>query len=266
MEHSRKMVLLPEDSYRYLASQSFRKDPLQTTQTVGNNLTRRDDELHQVLESNLHSDEKWKKYEQLLNRFLFYKNPLKRKLHSCIDDDENEDNDDSAKNDNGIAIDKIISSLPKTFKRNGSNLLDFITNTDSNRKITWNERGIVKIDNKEIPGSNIIDLVNDVVRTRKTFSAVGKDAFADVLKEIGVPREFIGNSDLVKVINKSTESSNFDRSLDDKTLRRNNSQDSTLDNFHSFANGTNFNTVSTPKPVRKRGNNQSGSGWLTLNF
>ena len=68
MEHSRKMVLLPEDSYKYLAGQSLRKDPLRSTQTVGNNLTRRDDEMHQILESNLTNDKKWKNYEQMLNR------------------------------------------------------------------------------------------------------------------------------------------------------------------------------------------------------
>ena len=125
---------------------------------------------------------------------------------------------------------------------------------------------LLRLITKEIPGSNIIDLVNDVVRTRKTFSAVGKEAFADILKEIGVPREFIGNTDLVKAINKSAKTTSFNHSSNEKTLRKYNSQDSTLDNFQSFANGTTLNTVSTPKPFRKRGNNQSGSGWLTLNI
>lgn len=61
MEHSHNMVLLPEDSYKYLAGQSLRKDPLKTKQTVGNNFTRTDDEMHNVLEINLPTDEKCKK-------------------------------------------------------------------------------------------------------------------------------------------------------------------------------------------------------------
>lgn len=93
MEHTRKLVLLPEDSYKYLAGQSLRKDPLQTTQTVGNNLTPTDDEMFQTLNSNLPPDEKWKNYAQLLNRYLFHKNPLKRKTegNTSSDDDDGDD-------------------------------------------------------------------------------------------------------------------------------------------------------------------------------
>lgn len=270
MDHTRKMVLLPEDNYKYLASQSLQLEPLRTTQTRGTNLTRKDDEMHEVLESNLSADEKWKRYEQLLNRYLFFKNPLKRKLDSSGDE-----NNTTAKEDSrGIPIEKIIATLPKNSKKTGENLLDFITSADGKHKITWNEKGIVKVDKKEIHGSNIIDLVNDIARKRRTFTAVGRNTFVNILNELGVPREFIGNTDLVKALNKSTTSSN--RSLDNRTLgdksstssnqtlaNRTLGDDSTLENFQSFLNSEESSKISTPKSVKK---SQKGSGWLSLDI
>ena len=109
----------------------------------------------------------------------------------------------------------------------------------------------------EIPGSNIIDIVNDLVRTRKTFSAIGGETFAQTLNEIGVPREYIGNSDLLKAMNKASKDT-FNKSKNDTTLKNN----SSFSNFHSFAEGT--TSVSTPKSSRKKKKNQSGFGWHAL--
>ena len=107
--------------------------------------------------------------------------------------------------------------------------------------------------------------MNDVVRSRKTFSALGREAFADVLNEMGVPREFIGNIDLIKAINKqkTTSKTSFNRSSNEKTVRK--EYDTTAENFQSFADGS-FSKASTPKSSKKRSHNQTGSGWLTLNI
>lgn len=284
MDHTRKMVLLPEDNYKYLTSQSLQLDLLRTTQTRGTNLSRKDDEMHEVLESSLSADEKWKRYEQLLNRYLFFKNSLKRKLDSDSDTVTKEDS-------HGIPITKIIATLPKNSKKTGENLLDFITSADGKHKITWDEKGVVKVDKKEIHGSNIIDLVNDITRKRKTFTAVGRNTFVNILNELGVPREFIGNTDLVKALNKSATSSNrsldkrtlgdksvtsINRVLDDTTLsdksspsgnqaldNRMSGDDSTLENFQSFLNAEESSKISTPKSLKK---SQKGSGWLSLDI
>ena len=199
MDNTRKMVLLPEDSYKYLATQSLRKDPLQTTQTVGSNLTRKDDEMHQILESKLPADEKWKIYEQLFNQYLLYKNPLKRNLNPSYEKNSDDEKDN---NDGILRRDEIIAKLPQTLRRNGANFLDFSTAPDNQHKISWSEKGVVKVNKKEISGSYIVDLVNDVVRKTQVFSAPGKDAFVQLLNDMSIPREFIGNYDLQEALNK----------------------------------------------------------------
>lgn len=258
MDNTRKMVLLPEDSYKYLASQSLRKDPLKTTQTVGSNLTRKDDEMHQILESNLPADEKWKKYEQLFNQYLFYKNPLKRKLNPSYE--AASEDEDEGKNSDGLPSEKIVATLPKTMRRNAASFLDFIKAENNQHKITWNERGVVKVNKKEIPGTNIIDIVNDVVRKRQSFSAFGKDAFVQLLKDMSIPREFIGNYQLQEALNKSRNKKANSSKQRDQTLKN----DSTLDNFESLLEDS--SKVSTPKSVKKSSKTQNGRGWLSLNI
>ena len=46
---------------------------------------------------------------------------------------------------------------------------------------------------KSIPGSNIIDLVNDVIRHRKGSEPTGWQAFAEGLRDINIPQDVIGN-------------------------------------------------------------------------
>lgn len=259
MEHSRKMVLLPEDSYKNLIN--IQNDSFKSIQTPGDSLTRKDDEMHRVLESNLSNDEKWKKYEQLLQHYLFYKNPRKDTLLSNIESNEYEQNNITGK-EYGISNSKIISSLPKTFQKIGSNLLDFIRTTRNVHEITWDDKGVVKVDNEDITDSNIIDLINDLVRNRKSFNSIGRWKFIRVLWEMGVPQAFIGNHELVNAMNKSFNKSMNGTSFDTSTKRN-----QSLDSFKSFADGTLVGKISTPRSTKKfTGQNQTGNSWSTLNI
>ncbi|MCG8079172.1 MAG: hypothetical protein JAY75_23475, partial [Candidatus Thiodiazotropha taylori] len=53
----------------------------------------------------------------------------------------------------------IINSVPSTMKRKAQLLLSIL---QENKNIAWDDDGTVKMYGKPIPGSNIIDLVNDV--------------------------------------------------------------------------------------------------------
>ena len=44
-----------------------------------------------------------------------------------------------------------------------------------------------------IPGSNIIDLVNDVLRQRKGIEPTGLQPFAEGLRAMNIPQDFVGN-------------------------------------------------------------------------
>jgi hypothetical protein len=41
--------------------------------------------------------------------------------------------------------------------------------TKTNRDIIWNEKGELKYKDKTVQGSNMVDLVNDVLRKRKYY-------------------------------------------------------------------------------------------------
>ena len=59
--------------------------------------------------------------------------------------------------------------------------------------MSWDEDGTVRLYGKPIQGSNIIDLVNDVVRQRKGSEPTGWQPFAEGLRELNIPQDVIGN-------------------------------------------------------------------------
>ena len=59
--------------------------------------------------------------------------------------------------------------------------------------MSWNIDGTVKLYGKLIQRSNIIDLVNDVVRQKKGSEPAGWQPFAEGLRELNIPQDVIGN-------------------------------------------------------------------------
>jgi hypothetical protein len=45
-----------------------------------------------------------------------------------------------------------------------------------------------------VQGSNLVDLVNDVLRKRKYFNPQGWETFGEALREANVPQDLIGPS------------------------------------------------------------------------
>ena len=73
-------------------------------------------------------------------------------------------------------------------KQKARRLLDKIKGT-----VSWNDRGEMVYRNVPVPGSNIVDLVNDALRKRKSFQPVGWKMFARGLKAVNAPMDLIGN-------------------------------------------------------------------------
>ena len=59
-------------------------------------------------------------------------------------------------------------------------------------KVVWDVNGVVTIDGTLVPGANIVDLVNDAMRDRRS-APPGHLQFAVALRQSTVPREIIGN-------------------------------------------------------------------------
>lgn len=85
---------------------------------------------------------------------------------------------------------RIFDSVPTTMRKKAKLLVSWLQN---NPNLSWDEDGTVKMYGKPVAGSNIIDLVNDVLRQRKDTEPRGWQPFAEVLRDANVPQDFVGN-------------------------------------------------------------------------
>ena len=75
------------------------------------------------------------------------------------------------------ATDKqIIDSVPKTMQNLAKLLIQKLK--DHSDVISWNDNGQLVLDGSTMPNSNIVDLVNDVMRKRKCFNPGHSSTFA----------------------------------------------------------------------------------------
>ncbi|XP_044577561.1 uncharacterized protein LOC123260480 [Cotesia glomerata] len=92
-----------------------------------------------------------------------------------------------------VVIDNlVIDSVPRRFRGNAARLLKRLRSAPATL-ISWDDRGLVTIRGKKVARSNITDLLNDVLRSRKSVKAIGRQQFAQVLQTLNIPREYIGN-------------------------------------------------------------------------
>ena len=86
---------------------------------------------------------------------------------------------------------RLIEGLPKVLREKGRSLLGHMKDVSD---MTWNERGEILQNGEPIVGSNIYDLLNEVIRSRKQSNEPkGWDVFSKALKSSNVPMELIGN-------------------------------------------------------------------------
>lgn len=84
--------------------------------------------------------------------------------------------------------------IPKTYAKKGELLFNLLSL--SKIKVRWNDDGTVFIENNKITGSNIIDLINDILRPlKKTGDPIGWEEFAKTLKDLNIPLTYIGNTE-----------------------------------------------------------------------
>ena len=69
-----------------------------------------------------------------------------------------------------------MKSVPKVYKSGARQLLDKIKENPD--VLHWNQKGELLYEKKPILGSHSVDLINDMLRHRKGFEAVGWSVFA----------------------------------------------------------------------------------------
>ena len=85
----------------------------------------------------------------------------------------------------GIEAD-IVDTVPKTMHAKARRLMEHLK-----RDIAWTARGELIHEGVPVAGSNVVDLVNDLLLKRKT-DPMGWQSFARQLRAINLPMELIG--------------------------------------------------------------------------
>ena len=152
-----------------------------------------DDEIKRILDtSTLSEHDKVSAYEQVLYKYLTKVNKVNSRqvqpppLASASAEPR------QPVEERNIRLEKrAIDSLPKTLQTKGRVLLDHIKETTD---LNWNDRGELVRHGETVSGSNIFDLVNELLRTRKLGTQpTGWESFAAALKESNIPMELVGN-------------------------------------------------------------------------
>lgn len=200
------MILVPADtSERHTdswkepmigsGSEKPKNEIIKTVQTPGDAASRLDTELSNILRSTkFHDDaDKWKQYLQVLQRYLF----LVGMKHSSFNDTNVAETASASLQNQSMNDDVIVKSVPLLYKRKADSLVSYLRNTSEiANRVRWDQQGRMILDGVLKPDYNIIDLINDSVRFRKTFRAKGREEFINILRASAIPREFIGNQQL----------------------------------------------------------------------
>lgn len=178
MEHCKKLVLVPHETVSKLQE----KKPVErTAEVVMNDL---DKEMQQILKQKAEDSEKWKLYEQALQKYLYFVNERKKPMELLVPDVGTSKHEISLKQ-------KLLSITPSKFQDSAAYLFDHLSSEEAKKFISWDENGKASVGNQTLP--SIIDLISDAVRTRDIPKINKWETFANVLKSLSTPLEIIGN-------------------------------------------------------------------------
>ena len=194
------MVLVPENTLERLQQhQQILTPPV--TQTLRN----LDSEMTDILSSKEIDDEqKARLYNQVLQRYLTYYDqgkgqPLHVKISTpkaieTLKPEENEQPTEEPPLEKSISAaveQEVMKSVPNIYDAGARQLLD--KTKEHQDVLHWNDKGELLHKTKPIPGSHLVDLVNDTLRHRKGFEPVGWSVFARCLARTNVPENLVRN-------------------------------------------------------------------------
>ena len=178
---------------RYHQTQGRPKAPVEQRVKVMDTL---DKKMESILErEDLSTDERLMLYDQSFTRYLnvhddYRSRPVVSKVSTsppAVIETETKD----------AMEEEILESVPKTMKTKAELL---VRKMKADPNIAWSEKGELKYKGETVRGSNVVDLVNDVLRKRKYFNPQGWKTFGETLREANVPQDLIGHEDRWKYI------------------------------------------------------------------
>lgn len=165
---------------------------------------RLEDEITNLLENrNIPNDSKVKLLSQLILRYQQAINPNKDVITTDKKDESNIKTENPPITDNKeIFLNIISSSVPTAYR----SFIPHIITRMQKLNVFYNDRGELKVKNNIIEKSNIVDLFSFIMRNRKKEKPpIGFMEFWQVLKEINIPKRWIGNKSLHSILLASSD-------------------------------------------------------------
>ncbi|KAI8501300.1 hypothetical protein Bbelb_106740 [Branchiostoma belcheri] len=200
------MALVPQELLSTIqAKQQEQMSPLLNT-AVG-----LDAEMRSVLERpDLPDDEKATLYQQLLQRYLTYRDKRRtepvtvRVLSSSTPTTKTTTDTDvkvsaSPTTPSGKEEQNILDAFPKTMKSRAQQILNVIKHKGGD-VISYDDQGQLLFNKQVVPGSNVADLIRDALQMRRGFNPVGWQSFARGLASINAPEAAIRHPTRLSVI------------------------------------------------------------------
>ena len=92
----------------------------------------------------------------------------------------------------------ILESVPTMMK---SRAFQLVKKLKANKDVIgWNDHGQIVFEGRTIPGTNVIDLINDTLCQRKNFNPAGWQLFAKALGRLNVPEGIIRNEERLNMV------------------------------------------------------------------
>ena len=141
-----------------------------------------DADMKHILErSDITDEEKVKLYEEALSRYTVFR---RKSMQTPTT---------SPKTDESLMhfVDDIVTSAPKPLKGKAEQLARTVL-----KGLKWSPRGELIVNDLPMSGTHVIDLVNDAIRSRKSFNPRGRQQFVEAMSNINVPQNLIGNQNV----------------------------------------------------------------------
>lgn len=184
-----------------------------------------DEEMRNVLDQGeLDFENKTKMYNQALWRYLrrigqYREKPLgyvnlKTPEHTVVDESQQVISNEPVAS--SLMEKEVLRSVPNSMQKKAERLLSLVkTNPD----LKWNDRGEIFFQGQLIKNSNLVDLVNDVLRRRKrTGKPTGWQTFATALRNMNVAQDLIGHPDRWNYIQSQKLPTSAGKNRDDESF------------------------------------------------
>ena len=202
MDHTTKMLMVPEDAYTNLLNQQQQLMPPAAQQ-----LSNLDSELKSILANpGLSVEEKYDRYNRTFGRYKHLQRPLFQppmiapplvNAETQVVPRETAEKGTSAEN---VPISQkiLLQSLPKGLRERGKTFLKHLER--KKEIIRWTPRGELLRDGDPIPDSSIADLVHFFTRDRPTVKPpAGAVELAQQLQDTNIPLEAVAGNSFARV-------------------------------------------------------------------